>query len=871
MRWTPRLGPLRHLFGRTRFEQDLDDELRFHLEMQMAKHVANGMDHDMARRLAEREFGGMAFTKETVRDAKGLTWFDDLRRDLRFALRTLRRAPGFALVVLLCLGLGIGANAAIFSIVNAVLLKPLPYQEPDRLLNAYETFFLSGGNGWGSVSYPNYEDWRDRNRSFASLAAYQAGSTTLRGSERTERLLTLDVTPNYFTTLGLTSLQGRGFVAEDAAPTAAEVAVINERLWRTRFGADPAIIGTTINLGGRERTVIGIMPAAASARTQVWLPLTLTPERAAARGSHYLAVTGRLRPGVSVGAAGADLASIAEGIKHEHPEQDPSRSAMVRPVMEDAVGGSKSTLLILLGAVGLVLLIACANVANLMLARAASRQQEVAVRLALGASRARLIRQFLIEALLLSIGGAVLGGTMAWFGLRALQPMVARALPRSTDVAIDGRVFLYLLAIAACSAVIFGLVPALQATGGNVRGALTRGGMRGSTSGQARLRTTLVVAEMALSLVLLVGAGLLLRGLLLLQATPTGFSATNVLTAHLTIPDTAGPGKGHFATPFLDQVRALPGVRAAGMISRLPIQSSGTNGNYTIPGHPLPARGQEPLAEFRYTTAGLFGALEIPVLAGRDFTEREMTDTTSVALINQTLARKEFPNEDPVGRRITLGETEHYTIIGVVGDVRQGGLDRDPLPEIHLPARAGANPIDLTLVVRAASEPATLTPAIRDLLRQADPGQAMFNEMTMDEVIVTSLTSRRLNLWLFGTFAAVALILSVTGLYGVIAYLVNQRTREIGVRVALGARPRDVVAMVMRQGGVLVAVGLGIGLLGAAGITRLIAAMLYGVSPRDPMTFGVVTGVLGMAGLLATLVPARRAARIDPMLAMRSE
>jgi predicted permease len=867
----PFLGRLRRLLGRDTFEQDLDDELRFHLEMQTAKHIEHGMHPDMARALARREFGGVEFTKETVRDAQGARWVDDVVRDVRFAFRTLARAPGFVLVVLLCLGLGIGANAAIFSIVNTVLLKPLPYAEPERLLNLYETYHVAGGSGWGSVSYPNYLDWRDRSRSFTSMAAYQSASLMLRGTESNERVQALEVTSNYFGMMAVAPLRGRGFAPSDAAGVVPDEVVLNERFWRTRFGADPAIVGQTIHIGGRERTVIGIMPAAMSTRTQVWVPLALSPELAAARGSHGLAVSGRLRPGATEAAALAELQSIAEAIKREHPEEDPSRSAVVRPMIEDAIGNSGETLLVLLGAVGFVLLIACANVANLLLARSAARQQEVSVRLALGASRGRLIRQFLIESLVLAAGGAILGGAMAWFGLKALHPMVARSLPRAAELAIDGRVFLFLLGVAAIAALLFGLVPALQVTGGNLRGALTLGGMRGSTGSQSRVRNVLVVAEIALSLVLLVGAGLLLRGLLLLQSTPTGFTSTNVLTAHLTMPDTAGAGKGNFVLPLLDDIRTLPGVSAVGMISRLPIQSSGTNGNYTVPSRPAPARGQEPLAEFRWTSPGLFAALEIPVVAGRDFTPQDLRDSSNIALINTTLARREFPDVDPVGRVITLGGSTDYTIVGVVGDVRQRGLDYPTFPEIHFPARASQYARGMTLVVRAQSAPTALTQPIRDALRRADPEQALYNDMTMDEVIATSLTSRRLNLWLFGTFAAVALVLSVTGLYGVIAYLVQQRTREVGVRMALGARPVDVVVLVLRQGGTLVLLGLGIGLLGAVAMTRLIAAMLYGVSPRDPATLALVTTLLGGAALLAMLLPARRAARIDPMQAMRGE
>jgi putative ABC transport system permease protein len=867
---------LQTLADRKRFENDLDDEMRFHLEMEAAKHEARGLAPEAARQRARREFGQVDRFKDEVRDARGVTWMDDVRRDVRFALRSLRRSPGFTVVAILCLALGIGANAAIFSVLDAVLLRPLPYAEPDRLIRVYE---MRGDEGkTGSVSVPNYLDWRAQNSGFQGLAAWREGNRNLEGEGGAERVRSVEVTPNLFAILGVPPLRGRAFVPGQDEPGKGQVAVIGEGLWRRRFGADPSLIGRSVQLDGQAYTVLGVMPAGfdfppGPAIHEVWTVYQPSPELLKMRGAHMLAVAGRLKPGVSLDQASAQLRAVAAGIEKLDPDQT-GRSVLLRTVKETVVGKTRPALLILLGAVLLVLLIACANVANLLLARAAVRRREVAVRLALGASRARLIRQFLVESLVLAFGGALLGALIAWGSLALLRPLAAGALPVAGGISLDARVFAFLLGVSVLSGVLFGLAPALQASREDVRDTLSDASAKSTSGGsQKRFRSALVVLEIALSLVLLIGAGLLLRGFLALSATPSGLSPEGVLTVHVAVPDGQLEGAStRVFQPLLDKVRHLPGVRSAGLISMLPIQNAWTNGSYQVEGRPAPKPGQEPNAEWRVASPQLFTALGIPILYGRDFTDRDGGKGSRLLIINEALARKEFPGENPVGRQIRIDKEAAHTIIGVVGSVRQAGLDQPPLPEIYFPC-VGAEDFlgNAVLVVRTARAPESVTAEIRRTVAGVDRGLSLFDVETMDEVITRSLASRRLNLWLLGIFAGIALVLSAAGLYGVISYLVAQRTREIGVRIALGAQTRDVIVLVMGQGARLTAMGIALGLLGALALTRVLASLLYGVSAHDPLTFAAIAALLAAVALLATWLPAQRAARVDPISAIRSE
>ena len=802
---------------------------------------------------------------------------DDIWRDLRFGLRSLLRSPGFAAVAILCLALGIGANAALFSVLNAVLLRPLPFAEPDRLVRVYETLT---GLGQGSVSIPNFRDWAEQNTGFEQLAAYKIASRNLQSTGDPERIRAVESTSNLFSLLGVHPLLGRTFIAGTDEPGKAKVAVVSEDLWRTRLGGDSSLVGGAIRLDGIPYIVIGVMPRsfdfpAGGDSTDVWVLSEPTEDMASSRDTRLLAVVGRLKPGTTREQAAAQLVTVAARIEKEHPDEQAGRSVLVQPLREALVGRVRPMLLILFGAVGLVLLVACANVANLLLARAAVRQREVAIRLTLGASRACLIRQFLLESLVLSLAGAALGLLLARWSLDALAPLAESALPVYKEFPLDGRVFGFLLAVALLSAFAFGILPALQASRGDVRDSLAEAGGKTTGSGRQRLfRSALVVLEIAVSLVLLVGAGLLLRGFLTLSGTKPGLVSENVLTAHLPVPAAQLEGSTpRLFRPALEKIRAIPGVRSAALVSKLPIQSAWMNGGFVIEGGPVPRPGQEPVAELRVASPGFFRSLGIPLLKGHDFTESDGESGPPVAIINEALARKHFSGKDPLGQRLrVIGET--FTIVGVAGSVRQAGLDRDPLGEIYFPyaaADAMGWLADSVLVIRTAVPPESVAGEVHAAVKSVEPSLPLYNVATMQQVIDRSLASRRLNLWLLGIFAGIALVLSAAGLYGVISYLVAQRTREIGVRIALGAQTRDVIGLVMRQGVGLTSVGIILGLLGALAFTRVLETLLYGVSARDPLTYVVLAAVLGVVALLATWLPARRVSRMDPILAMRTE
>src|SRR5215210_2272166 len=806
-----------------------------------------------------------------------LSWIEDLGRDVRLGLRSLLRSPAFATVAVLCLALGIGANAALFSVLNAVLLRPLPFVEPDRLVRIYEKM---GDGGQGSVSFLNFQDWQKQNTGFERLAGYEMGSRNLEGGEEPERIRACETTPELLSILRVPPLRGRAFQAGTDEPGGDLVAVVSEDLWRSRFGGDPSLVGRTIRLDGLPHTVIGVMPHAfdfppGGNATDVWVLHQTGQPRQANRGAHYLSVIGRVKNGVSPEQATAQLVTVAARLEKEYPDQQTGRSVLVLSLQESLVGQVRPTLLILFGAVGLVLLIACANVANLLLARAATLRREVALRLALGATRGRLVRQFLMESLVLAFAGAALGLLLARWLLGVLAPLAESALPVFREFPLDGRVFAFLLGVAVLSGLLFGIVPALQASRGDVRESLSEGGGKATgTRRQQLVRHTLVVAEIALSLVLLVGAGLLLRGFAKLSGTEPGLVAENVLSAHLPVPATqierATP---RLFRPLLEEVRSLPGVRSAAVISMLPIQEAWTNGGFAVEGRPAPPPGQEPIAETRVASPGFFATLGVPLLHGRDFTERDGEHGPDVVIINNTLASRYFPGEDPLGRRLLYGPIP-LTIVGVVGDVRQAGLDEAPLAEMYFPY--GLNEAvgflsDAVLVLRTAGAPESLAGPLRAALKKVDPTLPLYDVLTMREVIDKSLASRRLNLWLLGFFAAVALVLAATGLYGVISYLVAQRTREIGVRMALGAQKRDVQGLVLRQAAFLAGFGILLGLAGALAFTRVLDSLLYGVSARDPLTFAALAALLAAVALLASWAPARRASRVSPMVAIRAE
>jgi len=797
-------------------------------------------------------------------------------QDIRFAFRTFLKSPGFTVVAILALALGIGANAALFSVINAVLLTPLPYQHPEQLVRVYETFLPKG---YGSVSTPNFLDWRKQNHVFEHLEAFSAGSINLQGDANPERIPLVVATAGLFDMLGAKPIQGRTFLPDEDQPGKPDVAVISERLWQRRFGRDPKLLGSSITLDGQATTVIGIMPAAfqfppGNSTVTVWMPLQFSPRNLSQRGSHWMAVAGRLKPGIDIVGATAEMKQIAARLAIEIPGSQKGRSVLLSSLQDVLVGNIRPALLILMGSVGFVLLIACANVANLLLARAASRRREVAVRAALGASRSRLVRQFLTESVLLALAGGALGAFLGAEGVQALVFLASRQIPRSTEVRLDGTVFLFLLAVSVAAGIIFGVVPAFQSAGHDLQDGLKEGGRSGGVGGRReRFRNALVIAEFALALVLLIGAGLMLRTFVALSAIQPGLVSNGVLTMSVSVPEGKYPNNSmwqRFYEPALERIRALPGVRAAGMISLLPLQSWGNNGDFGIEGRPQQEPGRQPFAEYRSVSPGYFRAMGIPIVKGRDVGDQDSANATPVIFINDALAKRYFPGEDPVGKKIQWDSWR--TIAGVVASIRQAGLDREPMPELYFPAAQRGNTISgMTLVISTNVDPVSLTHAVESAIHSVDPSQPVFGVKTMDRVVADSLSNQRLYAWLLGVFAGLASILASAGIYGVMSYLVTQRTQEFGVRMALGASADEILRMVLRQAVVLIAAGVAIGLVGALAVTRVLSDFLFGVKPIDVPTFAGVSAILIVVALVATYLPAHRATRVDPMVALRYE
>jgi predicted permease len=806
---------------------------------------------------------------------------DILAQDLRYALRTLRRAPAFAALVTATLAVGIGANAVIFSVVNAVFLRPFPYTQPDRMVQLFEN--ARDKPQYGNSSFLNFTDWRAATHALSGLVAIAGGGANLTMNGEAERVATVPTTANLFDVLGVRPALGRGFAPGEDERGRAAVAVLSDGFWRRRFAGDRGIIGRVIDIDGAPTTVIGVMPPdfvfpAGSRSVDMWVPFTLPPVARQNRGARFVDVYGRLAPGVTIEQAAAEMRQIAARLESQYPDDNANRSVLVMPLRDAVAGSVREPLLIILGAVVVVLIVACANVASLLLARAATRQHDVAVRLALGAGRGRLARQLLTESVVLALAGALLGTLGAWIVLRIVGSIGARFLPIPGAIPLDGRVLVALLVVSAGSGVLFGLAPALRGTATPLRDALAGAGKATPGAVRQRSRSALVVAQIALSVVLLIGAGLLLRTFLVLAHTSSGLDADGVVTARLSIArtpdDSTVVGRANrIFSPLLEQLRATPGIVAAGVTTNIPLQRWGTGGTYWVIGHPKPAPGQEPHAEFRVISPGYFATLGIPIRRGRDFNDADHTTADEPVLVNETFVRRELPNEDPIGRRVALDEHLAFTIVGVVGDVRQAGLASPPLPEMYFSYRSQFTnwAVPTALLVRSRLTTTATVAAVRRAATAVIPGVPVYSVSTMDEIIGSSLASRRLNLWLIGSFGAITLILAAAGLYGVVSYTVAQRTREVGIRMALGARGGDVVTLMLGYGATRATLGIALGLSVAVVATRVLSNMLVGIRADEPITYSMVALVLAVTALAASWIPARRAARVDPMVAIRAE
>ena len=807
-----------------------------------------------------------------------------LLADARHAARVLARAPGFTLVVVLTLALGIGFNAAIFSVTNAVLLRPLPFQEPDRLAVLWETR-LDQGENIMFASPPNYADWRDRSTAFQEIAAFAPGSFFVLGDEETIHVPGARVSANLFRTLGVSPLLGRGFDEAEDEPGASRVAVISHALWQARFGGAPDVIGSAIELDDGRYTVVGVMPPGfsfppaidlhgrtAARRTDIWVPFGFDPA-AANRGAHYMTVVGRLAPGATRAAAEAELNRIAADLAREYPATNEGWGVRVVSFERVMVGEARTALLVLLGAVGAVLLIACANVANLLLARSTGRQKEYAIRAALGAGRWPLVRQAIVESQLLALAGGTVGLLLAVAGTRALVLAAPADVPRLDEAGVDAVVVGYALALSLLTGLLFGLAPALRTFAGDLH-RLLGAGARGSGGDGGRLRNALVVAEVALSLVLFAAGGLLFRSFLALRGVETGIRAENVLTLRVTLPADRYRERARIVGAFREmeeRVRALPGVEAAGFIATVPLAEDFQGSIVEIEELPPPAQGELRIAHFAVVTPGYFEAMGIPVVDGRAFGPEDGPDAGGTILINEALARAYLDGRDPIGLRVTsFGDPRR--IVGVVGDVRLETLEDDPMPAMYLPhAQVPWAERSLSLVVRTRGAPEAALAPVRQELRAVERGAAIHQVRTMDQILADRLAQPRFAALVLLLFSGLALTLAAVGIYGVISYAVGRRTREIGIRMALGARATGILSLVLGQGMRLVGAGVVLGLAGAVVGGRYIESLLFGVRPLDPLVLGGVTAFLVVVGLLACWLPARRASRIDPVKALRYE
>jgi putative ABC transport system permease protein len=866
----------RNLFQKARTEQELTEEIDAYLEMLVEQKIREGLDPAEARRAALIELGGKQQVKEKVRDVRVGHQLETLWRDMRYALRMLRKHPVFTLIAVFTLALGIGANTAIFSVVNAVLLNAVPYYEPQRLL-----WVTEAQDGRAKMAHANsYLYWRAQSQAFEHLVAYQRGGLELTGRGEPEQLDSVEVTANVFPALGLAPQLGRAFTPEEDRPEAAPVALLGHALWVRGFGGDPAIIGQTLTLDGKSRTVIGIMPPRSRSllpleRADVWLPLAINVKEEDENRDRYLGVIGRLKPGYSVEQAHAEVNLIMRRLVLTTPGIMNTEARAIL-LSEDLVGKLRRGLLALFGAVGVVLMIACANVASLLLGRAAMRQKEMAIRAAMGAGRARLVRQLLTESLSLSLLGGATGLLLAVWGVKALVALAPYQLRQIRESSVDGTVLGFTFLAALLTGLAAGLIPALQASRIDLNEALKEGARKAGfrRRGLGRGSPTLVIGEVALTLVLLTGAGLVIKSYLRVLAVDPGFNPKNLLALRVQLDEAkyprGSPQLQAFYEEALTRVKAIPGVKAVATVFGAGIPFTAMVGKtlFSIEGRPPWPAEQRPQVEFSGISPDYFRAMGMQLRAGRNFTEQDDEKAPRVMIINDSLARRYFSGEDPLGKRI-LFESSPYTIVGVVGDVKRLSLEAEAPPEIYEPYHKDRiHPGFIILAVRTAGDPMDLVAAVRRQIHEIEPTSDV---RTVGQELAERLAPRRFQVLLAGVSTAVALVLAAVGVYGVIAYSVSRRTHEIGIRMALGARPRDVLMLIVSQGMTLALVGLSIGLAAALGLTRVLKGLLFELSATDPLTFLLIAALMMGVAILACYLPARRATKVDPMTALRRE
>ena len=867
---------------RRKQKDELDEELRAHHDAAVQERIERGEPRAQAESAARREMGNTGLIAEITREMWGWASLDRLLQDVRYGLRQLRRNPGFTLTAVLTLALGIGANTAIFSAVNSVLLRPLPYRDSDRLVAVFN-HEKRMGEPRNPTSPFDFHQWQ-QNRVFEAMAAATPWEPVLTGYDRPDRLDGLRASATLFQLLGAEAALGRTFREPDGEIGSHRVVVLGHNIWQRRFGSDRALVGRTLLLDSEPYTVIGVMPPGFrfppfwAVDAEFWAPLTFTPDERNRR-ARFLRAFARLKPGVTLAQARSEMDGIARRLEQEAPQSNKSVGVTVEPLQEPVVHGIRPVLVALLGAAGFVLLIGCANIANLLLARASVRSREFAVRMALGASRARLVPQLLTESLLLALLSGAAGLLLGVWLLGALRGMMAESLPRIVEVQLDWRVLAFAFAVSLLTAIATGLAPALQAGRGGLVDAL-KSGTRQTSGGSSRLRGGLVVSEVALAVVLLAGAGLMLQSVWRLANLDPGFRREQVLTAEISF---AGERyetveqQFHLVNNVQQRISALPGVEAAALTNHLPIGGDVWRFQFVVDGQPLPPSDQMPLAVYRAATPGLFRALGIRLVRGRDFSATDTPGSEPVILVNETAARRYFGGEDPVGKRIRLGGLDSklpwLTVVGVTSDVRQGALAEDVPPEMYLPYAQQLTEFyrNTTLVVHTRGETAPLEKAIQQVTWDLDANLPVTRIRTIEQILEGEVRLPRRQGLLIAAFAGVALLLAGIGLYGVVSYMVARRTQEIGVRMALGAQRGDILRLVVGQGMGLVTLGLSIGLAGAWMLTRWVEGLLFQVSPTDPATFAAVSVLLGLVALLACCMPARRAVRVDPMTALRQE